>query len=182
MASLSSPAVSMAATACLMDGFLEGFLVNFVAYLLACWSVILATRSCFREAAKAYVAKAAGAEFLKAAAAEAGAVQTASGLVIKMLEEGSGASPTARDTVEVNYEGKLIDGTVFDSSYQRGESISFPLSDVIKGWTEGLQLMKPGGKATLTIPPEIAYGPRGSPPVIPPEATLVFTIELIAVK
>ena len=94
----------------------------------------------------------------------------------------SGDSPSKEDTVEVNYEGKLIDGSVFDSSYARGESISFPLSGVIAGWTEGLQLMKPGGKALLTIPPDIAYGERGSPPVIPPQATLIFTVELIAIK
>ena len=82
----------------------------------------------------------------------------------------------------MNYEGTLVDGTVFDSSYKRGESISFPLSGVIAGWTEGLQLMKVGGTALLTIPPDIAYGDRGSPPVIPPKATLVFTVELLAIK
>jgi len=135
-----------------------------------------------REAVKAEEAAKAGAEFLAAQAAEEGATQTASGLVIKTLDEGSGDSPTAADTVEVHYEGTLVDGTIFDSSYKRGETISFPLSGVIAGWTEGLQLMKPGGKALLTIPPDIAYGDRGSPPAIPPKATLVFTVELIAVK
>ena len=122
-----------------------------------------------REAIAAEKAAAGGAEALAAAATEEGATQTASGLVIKILEEGSGASPTAEDTVEVNYEGKLIDGTIFDSSYARGESISFPLGGVIAGWTEGLQLMKPGGKALLTIPPEIACEPsfRRAPPTLP---------------
>ena len=95
---------------------------------------------------------------------------------------GSGESPKASDTVEVHYEGTLIDGTIFDSSYARGESISFPLSAVIAGWTEGLQLMKVGGKAKLTIPSDIAYGDRGSPPKIPPKSTLVFQVELIAIK
>lgn len=86
-----------------------------------------------------------------------GATQTDSGLVVKTLTEGDGASPTASDTVEVHYEGKLIDGTVFDSSYKRGESISFPLSGVIAGWTEGLQLMKPG---TLLLIPSCRFSPR----------------------
>ena len=127
-------------------------------------------------------AAAAGLKALDDAAKEDGATQTASGLVILSLEDGDGASPTAADTVEVHYEGKLVDGTVFDSSYARGETISFPLSGVIKGWTEGLQLMKTGGKAKLTIPSDIAYGDSGSPPTIPPKSTLIFTVELIAIK
>jgi len=135
-----------------------------------------------RKAAAAEKMAEAGKAFLAEAAKDEGAKQTDSGLVIKMLEEGSGAPPTAADTVEVHYEGSLIDGTIFDSSYKRGESISFPLSGVIKGWTEGLQLMNVGSKAKLTIPSDIAYGARGSPPAIPPAATLVFTVELLAIK
>jgi len=124
----------------------------------------------------------AGKAALETAAAEEGATKTDSGLVVLALEEGSGASPAASDTVEVHYEGTLVDGTVFDSSYKRGEPISFPLSGVIRGWTEGLQLMKVGGTAKLTIPYDLAYGERGSPPTIPPMATLVFKVELLAIK
>jgi len=135
-----------------------------------------------RQAKKAEAAVAAGAAALEAAAAEDGATKTGSGLVLLTLTEGDGPSPTAADTVEVHYEGTLVDGTIFDSSYKRGEPISFPLGGVIKGWTEGLQLMKTGGKAKLTIPYELAYGERGSPPAIPPKATLVFQVELLAIK
>lgn len=128
------------------------------------------------------LARAATESAIDAAAKEKGAVKTASGLVYLSMKEGTGASPTARDTVKVHYEGKLPDGKVFDSSYQRGEPIEFPLSGVIPCWTEGVQKMKVGGVAKLTCPSSIAYGPRGMPPVIPPYATLIFKVELLGVR
>ncbi len=108
--------------------------------------------------------------------------KTESGLEYEILEEGKGEHPKASDTVEVHYTGWLLDGTLFDSSHGRGEAISFSLRGVIPGWTEGVQLMRPGGKARFTIPGKLAYGPKGSPPTIGPNATLVFVIELKAIK
>jgi FKBP-type peptidyl-prolyl cis-trans isomerase FkpA len=105
-----------------------------------------------------------------------------SGLVYQSLVEGTGASPVASDTVQVHYKGTLQDGREFDSSYARGRPAEFLLSRVIPCWTEGVQLMKPGGKARLTCPPGIAYGERGAGGVIPPNATLTFEVELISVR
>lgn len=110
------------------------------------------------------------------------AIKTDSGLVYYSMTEGSGAQPTTTNTVEVHYHGTLIDGTVFDSSVQRGQTISFPLGGVIKGWQEGLALMKEGGKATLVIPGDLAYGDQGSGDTIPPGATLKFEVELFKVS
>jgi FKBP-type peptidyl-prolyl cis-trans isomerase FkpA len=109
-------------------------------------------------------------------------VTTASGLVYQSLKDGSGTPPAATDTVKVHYRGTLADGREFDSSYKRGEPAEFPLNRVIRCWTEGVQLMKPGGKARLTCPPAIAYGERGAGGVIPPNATLQFEIELLSVR
>ena len=106
----------------------------------------------------------------------------ASGLVYQSLKEGTGASPKASDTVRVHYHGTLADGKVFDSSVQRGQPAEFPLNRVIPCWTEGVQMMKVGGKAKLTCPPQIAYGARGAAGVIPPNATLTFEVELLGVK
>ena len=109
-------------------------------------------------------------------------VTTSSGLVYEVLQEGTGESPKATDTVKVHYRGTFPDGKEFDSSYKRGEPTEFPLNRVIPCWTEGVQRMKPGGKAKLICPPAIAYGARGAGNVIPPNATLHFEIELISVR
>lgn len=123
-----------------------------------------------------------GKEFLDKAAKEAGAKTTESGLVYLTITEGTGAAPKATDTVEVHYHGTLTDGTVFDSSVERAKTAKFPLNAVIKGWTEGLQLMKEGGKTKFTIPAELAYGDTGAPPKIPGGSTLIFEVELIKVE
>ena len=117
-----------------------------------------------------------------ASAKEEGAVVTASGLVYRSLKDGAGASPAASDKVKVHYRGTFPDGKEFDSSYKRNEAIEFPLGGVIKCWTEGVQRMKVGGKAKLTCPPAIAYGERGAGGVIPPNATLLFEVELLAIN
>jgi FKBP-type peptidyl-prolyl cis-trans isomerase FkpA len=118
-----------------------------------------------------------------AAAKEPGAAVSLSGLVYRSLKDGTGASPTALDQVKVHYRGTFPDGKEFDSSYSRNEPIVFPLSKVIKCWTEGVQKMKVGGKAKLTCPPNIAYGERGAGGgAIPPNATLLFEVELIAIN
>lgn len=117
-----------------------------------------------------------------AAAKEEGAVVTSSGLVYRSLKDGTGASPKATDKVTVHYKGTFPDGREFDSSYKRGQPIDFPLNGVIPCWTEGVLRMKIGGKAKLTCPPEIAYGARGAGGVIPPNATLVFEVELLGVN
>jgi len=106
---------------------------------------------------------------------------TASGLAYLSVKDGTGASPKASDTVKVHYKGTFTDGREFDSSYKRGTPLEFPLNGVIKCWTEGVQLMKVGGKARLTCPPGIAYGERGAGGVIPPNATLNFDIELLGI-
>jgi len=124
-----------------------------------------------------------GEEFLAENLEKEGVKETDSGLQYKVLEEGSGVSPDSTDRVRVNYEGTLIDGTVFDSSYERGEPVTFPLNRVIPGWTEGLQLMKEGAKYKFFIPGTLAYG-QNPPPQGPigPNETLIFEVELLKVN
>jgi len=118
--------------------------------------------------------------FMEENASKEGVVTLPSGLQYKVVKEGAGASPVATDTVKVNYEGKLLDGTVFDSSYKRGEPMTFQANKVIKGWTEALQLMKPGAEWELYIPADLAYGRQGRPG-IPPNSMLIFKVELLEV-
>ena len=127
-------------------------------------------------------AREAGEKFLAENAKREGVTTTASGLQYKVLTDAIGQKPVATDSVRCHYEGRLIDGTVFDSSYQRGEPTSFPLQGVIKGWTEGLQLMSLGAKFRFFIPYELAYGAQGAGGAIPPYAALVFDVELLGIN
>ena len=123
-----------------------------------------------------------GEDFLAANKSKEGIKTTASGLQYKVLKEGKGTKPKATDVVKVHYRGTLVDGTEFDSSYKRGEPIEFPLNGVIKGWTEGVQLMTPGSKYQFFIPSDLAYGEEGRPPTIPGNSALIFEVELLDVK
>src|SRR5437867_6311930 len=123
-----------------------------------------------------------GAKFLDENKKKDGVKTTASGLQYKVIKDGAGAQPKATDTVTVNYRGTLINGTEFDSSYKRGQPATFPLNGVIKGWTEGVQLMKVGSKYQLFIPPQLAYGDRAVGPDITSNSTLIFEVELLGVK
>jgi FKBP-type peptidyl-prolyl cis-trans isomerase FkpA len=143
---------------------------------------LLSARAQKESAAVAAGEKGKSAAFRDAAAGEQGAVKTASGLVFRTVQPGSGRSPKATDTVRVHYHGTLTDGKVFDSSVQRGEPVEFALNQVIPCWTEGLQRMKVGEKARLVCPSEIAYGDGGRGPDIGPGATLVFDVELLGIK
>jgi FKBP-type peptidyl-prolyl cis-trans isomerase len=127
----------------------------------------------------------AGRDFLTQNGTQAGVKTTASGLqysVVADAPSASAATPKETDTVSVHYTGTLIDGTVFDSSVERNEPATFPLNGVIPGWTEGLQLMKVGAKYRFFIPSELAYGEQGAPPVIPPNSTLIFDVELLSIE
>ena len=132
--------------------------------------------------AKAKVAKEAGEKFLAENAKRPGVKTTASGLQYEVITEGTGVQPKTSDKVKVHYKGTLIDGTEFDSSYARGQPVEFPLGNVIPGWTEGLQLMKVGGKSKLYIPSQLAYGERGAGAKIGPNETLIFEVELLGVE
>jgi FKBP-type peptidyl-prolyl cis-trans isomerase FkpA len=135
-----------------------------------------------RAQARVGIEKGLAKTYLDKVAAESGAVRTPSGLVFRSTSPGTGATPGPTDRVTVQYEGKLIDGTVFDSSRKRGQPATFPLNGVIKCWTEGVGRMKVGEKATLTCPSEIAYGDSGRPPTIPGGATLIFDVELVSTQ
>ena len=134
------------------------------------------------EAQVAGKAKEEGEAFLAANAKREGVIVTTSGLQYEVLTAAEGKKPKATDKVKVHYEGTLIDGTVFDSSYRRGEAISFGLNQVIKGWTEGVQLMSVGAKYKFFIPYNLAYGERGAGAQIPPYAALIFTVELLGIE
>ena len=133
-----------------------------------------------RSSAAAATEKKSGQAFLDKAAAEKGAVKTKSGLIYSEIKPGTGEQPKATDKVKVHYQGTLTDGTVFDSSVQRGQPVTFALNGVIPCWTEGVQMMKVGGKSKLVCPSDIAYGDHGKPP-IKPGATLVFEVELLEI-
>ena len=143
---------------------------------------VISARMQAAAAEQAEVLGAAGAEYLAENAKKDGVVVTESGLQYEVLAEGEGEKATAESTVSVHYHGSLVDGTVFDSSVERGQPAEFPVGGVIAGWTEALQLMSPGAKLKLTIPADLAYGERGAGAAIGPHATLVFEVELLAIK
>jgi FKBP-type peptidyl-prolyl cis-trans isomerase FkpA len=132
-----------------------------------------------RDSAGADIEKQKGVEFAANVAKQKDATKTDSGIVIRLIRAGDGVSPAATDVVKVNYEGKLVDGTVFDSSIARGQPVEFPLDEVVPCWTEALQKMKKGEKSQVVCPSSMAYGDHGAPPTIPPGATLSFEVELL---
>lgn len=175
--SLTSLALSPAELATVQQALTDAA-ANKPAVDLKTWGPKIQALAQARAARVAEQQKTASQTYLDKAAAETGAVKTASGLVYRELRPGTGASPKATDTVKVNYRGTLTDGKEFDSSYSRHEPAQFPLNGVVPCWTEGLQLMKVGGKAQLVCPANLAYGDQGRPG-IPPGAALIFEIELL---
>ena len=164
------------------EGLRDGVLKNAPKVELQTYGPKLQELQRTRTTASAATEKKAGEAYLAKAAAEKDTKKLPSGVLITTLKPGTGPSPAATDKVKVHYHGTLIDGTVFDSSVQRNEPATFPLNQVIKCWTEGVQQMKVGGKSRLVCPPELAYGDRGAPPRIKPGATLVFDVELLGIE
>lgn len=148
--------------------------------ILILWGTLLAYPAMSQSPAVDNLIK--GKDFLKENAGKPGVQTTKSGLQYMILEKGEGEKPKAADKVTVHYRGTLLDGTVFDSSYDRGKPATFPLNRVIKGWTEGVQLMSVGSKFKFFIPHDLAYGAQGSSPKIGPNETLIFEVELLEIK
>ncbi|MDA8018604.1 MAG: FKBP-type peptidyl-prolyl cis-trans isomerase [Thermoanaerobaculia bacterium] len=178
---LGSFALTEAELATVTKGLSDGVLGKELAVDLQAYGPKVQQMAQARTEAAASKNRAAADAFVVKKAAEAGAEQTDSGLVFKTITAGDGASPSASDRVTVHYHGTLSDGTVFDSSVDRGQPATFGLTQVVPCWTEGLQKMKAGGKAELTCPPDLAYGAQGRPPTIPPASALVFEVELISI-
>lgn len=179
--SLATFNLSAAELELVKDGFTDGILHKTPKADLQTYGPKLQELQKTRVSAAAAEEKKVGQGFLDKAAAAQGATKTASGLIITTLKPGTGDSPKATDKVKVHYHGTLTDGTVFDSSVQRGEPAAFPLNGVIRCWTEGVQMMKIGGKSRLVCPADLAYGDRGAPPRIKPGATIVFEVELLEI-
>jgi FKBP-type peptidyl-prolyl cis-trans isomerase FkpA len=174
--------LTAAELASVQEGLTDGVLGRTPKVDLAVYGPKLQEFAKGRLGAAAAGEKKAGAAFVAKEAAESGTVKQPTGFLYKEIKAGTGASPKATDKVKVHYRGTLTDGTVFDSSIDRGEPVTFPLTGVIPCWTQGLQLMKTGGKARLVCPSELAYGDAGSPPKIKGGATLVFEVELISIE
>ncbi len=163
-------------------GFAAIFLVLVAVLVWSGTREIIAKSPSAAESGQSADSLAAGVAYLSAHKDKLGVLTTASGLQYEVLTEGTGAKPTAADSVTVHYVGTLLDGTVFDSSVARGQPATFPLGQVIPGWTEGVALMPTGSKYRFTIPPALGYGAAGAGGVIPPNAVLVFEIELLAIQ
>jgi FKBP-type peptidyl-prolyl cis-trans isomerase FkpA len=174
--------LSAADLASVQEGIADGVLGRTPKVELAVYGPKLQEFAKGRLGAAAAGEKKTGATFLAKEAAESGAVKQPTGFLYKEVKAGTGASPKATDKVKVHYRGTLTDGTVFDSSIDRGEPVTFSLSGVIPCWTQGLQLMKTGGKARLVCPSDLAYGDAGSPPRIKGGSTLVFEVELLSIE
>lgn len=174
--------LTAAELASVQEGLADGVLRRTPKVDLAAYGPKLQEFAKGRLGAAAAGEKKVGAAFVAKEVAQPGAVKQPTGFVYKEVKAGTGAAPKATDKVKVHYRGALTDGTVFDSSIERGEPVTFPLNGVIPCWTQGLQLMKEGGKARLVCPSELAYGDEGRPPKIKGGATLVFDVELLSIE